>query len=65
MDKLRQYIREYVMTLYQAKIADADVDYQWKHPSDVEHPLQPEDHDSDNKLPPHFTRSRSVAKPHF
>ena len=65
MDKLRQYIREYVMALYQAKIADADEDYQWKHPSDVEHPIQPDDYDSDNKLPPYFTRSRSIAKPHF
>ena len=51
------------MALYQAKIADADLDYQWKHPSDVEHPIEPED--VDNKLPPHFTRNRSVAKPHF
>lgn len=63
MDKLRQYIREYVMTLYQAKIADADVDYQWKHPSDVDHPIEP--YDADNKLPPHYFRHRSVAKPHF
>ena len=63
MDKLRQYIREYVMTLYQAKMADADVDYQWKHPSDVDHPIEP--YDADNKLPPHYFRHRSVAKPHF
>lgn len=63
MDKLRQYIREYVMYLYNAKIEDADLDFQWKHPSDVEHPIEPED--VDNKLPPHFTRNRSVAKPHF
>jgi len=63
MDKLRQYIREYVMYLYNAKIADADEDYQWKHPSDVDHPIEP--YDADNKLPPHYFRHRSVAKPHF
>jgi len=63
MDKLHQYIREYVMYLYNAKIADADEDYQWKHPSDVDHPIEP--YDADNKLPPHYFRHRSVAKPHF
>jgi len=63
VDKLRQYIKEYVMYLYNAKIADADEDYQWKHPSDVEHPIKP--YNADNKLPPHYFRRRSVAKPHF
>ena len=53
------------MYLYNAKVADADLDFQWKHPSDVDHPIQPDDYDSNNKLPPHFTRKRSVAKPHF
>ena len=56
MDKLRRYIREYVMYLYNAKVADADLDFQWKHPSDVDHPIQPDDYDSNNKLPPHFIR---------
>ena len=74
MDKLRQYIREYVMALYQTKIADADEDYQWKHPSDVEHPIQPgypgdlkgfPFDSSQNKLPPAYIRRRSVAKPPF
>jgi hypothetical protein len=63
MDKLRKYIREYVMYLYNAKIADADEDYQWKHPSDVDHPIEP--YDADNKLPPHYFRHRSTAKPNF
>ena len=62
-NKLRQYIREYVMYLYNAKIKDADEDFQWKHPSDVDHPIEP--YDADNKLPPHYFRHRSVAKPHF
>jgi len=74
MDKLKQYIKEYVMYLYNAKIADSDEDYQWKHPSDIEHPIQPgypgdlkgyPYDSSQNKLPPHFARKRSVAKPHF
>ena len=64
MDKLRQYIREYVMYLYNAKIEDADLDYQWKHPSDIEHPIQQRDI-AKPKLPPAFTRNRSTAKPHF
>lgn len=63
MDKLRQYIREYIMYVYNAKVADADEDFQWKHPSDVDHPIEP--YDADNKLPPHYFRHRSVAKPHF
>ena len=53
------------MALYQAKIKDADLDYQWKHPSDIKHPLQPDEHDMNNKLPPYFTRGRSIAKPPF
>ena len=62
------------MTLYNAKIADADKDYQWKHPSDIEHPIQPgypgdlkgyPFDSSQNKLPQAFTRRRSVAMPHF
>jgi len=74
MDPLRQYIREYVMYLYNAKIADADADFQWKHPSDIEHPIQPgypgdlkgfPYDSSQNKLPPAYTRKRSTAKPHF
>ena len=65
MDKLKRYIREYVMALYKAKIKDADLDFQWKHPSDVEHPIQPDEYDSNTKLPPHFTRKRSVGNPHF
>tara|TARA_R110001592_G_scaffold355665_1_gene656586 strand:- start:660 stop:893 length:234 start_codon:yes stop_codon:yes gene_type:complete len=73
-EKLRKYIREFVMHLYKAKVKDADVDYQWKHSSDIEHPLQPgypgdlkgyPFDSSQNKLPPAFTRNRSVAKPHF
>ncbi len=37
-DKLRKYIREYVMTLYKAKMEDGDEDYQYKFTSDIEHP---------------------------
>ena len=53
---------------------DGEEDFQWKHPSDIEHPLQPgypgdlkgyPYDSSQNKLPPHFTRKRSVGKPHF
>ena len=73
-DKLKRYIREYVMYLYKAKMEDGEEDFQWKHPSDIEHPLQPgypgdlkgyPYDSSQNKLPPHFTRKRSVGKPHF
>ena len=63
-NKLKQYIREYVMYLYNAKIKDADLDFQWKHPSDVEHPIQQRDI-AKPKLPPAFTRNRSTARPHF
>ena len=73
-DKLRQYIREYVMYLYKAKMDDGDEDFQWKHPSDIEHPLQPgypgdlkgfPFDSSQNKLPPAYNRrhhSYSVKK---
>lgn len=39
MDKLKKYIREYVKYLYDLKATDGKEDYQWKHPSDVEHPI--------------------------
>jgi hypothetical protein len=65
MDKLRQYIREYVMYLYNLKSADGIEDYQYRHPGDIEHPIQPDDYDSNNKLPLAFTRRRSFAMPHF
>jgi hypothetical protein len=73
-DKLRQYIREYVMALYKAKMADGDQDYQYKFTSDIEHPIQPgypgdlkgfPYDSSQNKLPPAYTRkshSFSVKK---
>jgi hypothetical protein len=74
MKKLRQYIREYVMYLYKAKMEDGDEDFQYKFTSDVEHPIQPgypgdlkgfPFDSSQNKLPPAYTRRRSVAKPPF
>jgi hypothetical protein len=63
-DKLKKYIREYIMTLYRAKVEDGKEDYQFKHPSDIEHPIQQRDIGR-AKLPPAFVRNRSVAKPHF
>ena len=38
---LRKYIREYVRTVYDRKVDDMKIDYHWRHPSDIEHPLQP------------------------
>ena len=67
LDPLRKHIREYVMYLYNNKMADGDEDFQWKHPSDIEHPLQPgypgdlkgfPYDSSQNKLPPAYTRRR-------
>ena len=40
-DKLKNYIREYVKTIYDRKVNDMKLDINWKHPSDIEHPLQP------------------------
>lgn len=39
MDRLKRYIREYVKSLYDFKATDGAEDYQWKHPSDIEHPI--------------------------
>jgi len=38
---LRKYIREFVRTVYDRKVNDMKIDYHWRHPSDIEHPLQP------------------------
>ena len=38
---LKKYIREFVRTVYDRKVNDMKIDYNWKHPSDIEHPLQP------------------------
>ena len=39
-EALRKYIREYVKTVYDRKVDDMKIDYHWRHPSDIEHPLQ-------------------------
>jgi len=40
-EALRKYIREFVRTVYDRKVNDMKIDYHWRHPSDIEHPLQP------------------------
>ncbi len=62
MDKLKKYIREYVISLYKIKMGDGSEDYQYKHPSDIEHPLQPDDYDSNNTLPNPHSRKRSLFR---
>lgn len=52
MDKLRKYIREYVMFLYKQK-ADFQPTYHFK--DDVDHPIQPGEYPSDNVLPPAYS----------
>ncbi len=52
-DKLRKYIREYVMFLYNQKM-DYEPTYHFK--DDVDHPIQQGKYPSDNVLPPAFTR---------
>jgi hypothetical protein len=39
VNRLERYIREYVKSLYDLKATAGAEDYQWKHPSDVEHPI--------------------------
>ena len=52
-DKLRKYIREYVMFLYKQK-ANPQPTYHFK--DDVNHPIQQGEYPSDNVLPPAYTR---------
>ena len=40
-EALRKYIREFVRTVYDRKVDDMKIDYNWSHPSDIEHPIQP------------------------
>ena len=40
-ETLKKYIREFVRTVYDRKVNDMKIDYNWRHPSDIEHPLQP------------------------
>jgi len=47
-EKLRKYIREFVRTVYDRKVNDMKIDYHWRHPSDIEHPLQPGWYDYDH-----------------
>ena len=63
-DKLKKYIREYIMSLYKIKMNDGKKDYSYKYTSDVEHPIQQRDI-AKPKIPPAFIRNRSTAKPHF
>jgi len=43
-------------------MGDGSEDYQYKHPSDIEHPLQPDDYDSNNTLPNPHSRKRSLFR---
>ena len=52
-DKLKKYIREYVMFLYKQKM-DFQPTYHFK--DDVDHPIQQGEYPSDNVLPPAFAR---------
>ena len=52
-DKLRKYIREYVMFLYKQKMAFQPT-YHFK--DDVNHPIQQGEYPSDNVVPPHYNR---------
>ena len=52
-DKLRKYIREYVMFLYKQKM-DFQPTYHFK--DDVDHPIQQGEYPSDNVVPPHYNR---------
>ena len=47
-EALRKYIREFVRTVYDRKVNDMKIDYHWRHPSDIEHPLQPGWYDYDH-----------------
>ena len=38
-EKIKKYIREFVRTVYDRKVNDMKIDYHWRHPSDIEHPL--------------------------
>ena len=44
MNRLKRYIREYVKSLYDFKATDGAEDYQFKHPSDIEHPIDMDDY---------------------
>tara|TARA_Y100001972_G_scaffold64088_1_gene78317 strand:- start:362 stop:559 length:198 start_codon:yes stop_codon:yes gene_type:complete len=52
-DKLKKYIREYVMFLYKQKM---DFEPTYHYTTDIEHPIQQGEYPSDNILPPAFTR---------
>ena len=52
-DKLRKYIREYVMFLYKQK---ADFQPTYHYATDIEHPIQQGEYPSNNVLPPAFSR---------
>ena len=52
-DKLKKYIREYVMFLYKQKM-DFQPTYHFK--DDVNHPKQQGEYPSDNVVPPHYNR---------
>ena len=52
-DKLRKYIREYVMFLYKQK---ANPQPTYHYATDIEHPIQQGQYPSSNKLPPHYNR---------
>ena len=57
-------LKEFTRDLYNRKGIEGAEDYQWHHPTDVDHPIQPDDYDSNMRLPT-TNRRRSSMKPHF
>ena len=43
-DRLRKYIKEYVRALYDLNATAGAEDYEFKHPSDIEHPIDMDDY---------------------
>lgn len=53
MDKLKRYIREYVMFLYKQKMEPQPT---YHFTDDTEHPVKKGKYPTDNVLPPSYTR---------
>lgn len=72
VNEIRGRVREFIKSIYNAKVADQRIDFQWKHPSDIEHPIQPgypgdlkgyPYDSSQNQLPPARTRKYNAMSP--